>query len=322
MMDTHYNNDEYPLITIGMTSFNARETIVRALESALAQDWPNFEVVIVDDGSKDDSVAVIEKAIRGQNNCRLAVHEKNRGFPAALNTVVSETRGDFLAIWDDDDESLPNRLSVQYRTIVEYESRAGTKLIACYASGVRLYPNGYGVPFQAIGSRPEVPIGMCVADYHLFGDREKGIFYGGGTPSCSLMVRKSTLDAAGPYDEVLRRCEDSDFAVRVAWKEGHFIGCTEQLIRQFATGGHDKNPSVELESHRALIEKYRDYLIPKNRYRYALAWQKIKYYHFSRRPIRAFLALAGLALRHPVWTFTQFRRSAPARIAHERKMNL
>jgi GT2 family glycosyltransferase len=171
-----------------------------------------------------------------------------------------------------------------------------------------------------MGARPEIPVGMCVADYHLFGDRVKGVFYGGGTPSCSLMVRRSTLDAVGPYDETLRRCEDSDFAIRLARKGGHFIGCPEQVIRQFATGGHDKNPSVEYESHRALIEKYRDYLTPKNRYRYALDWQKIKYYHFSRQPFRAFLVLAGMAIRHPVWTFSQFRRSAPSRIAHERKM--
>ena len=69
-----------------------------------------------------------------------------------------------------------------------------------------------------------------------------------------------------------------------------------------------------------LIEKYRDYVLEKNRYRYALDWQKIKFYHFSRRRFRALVALAGLALRHPAWTIAQFRRSAPARLVHERRM--
>jgi glycosyltransferase involved in cell wall biosynthesis len=317
-INSHAQNQ--PLITIGMSCFNARDTIARALDSALAQDWPNVEIVVVDDGSNDDSVAVINDKIHGRGNCRLIVHGRNRGFPAALNSVVGAARGDFLAIWDDDDESRSDRLSVQYRRITEYEETTGTDLIACYASGVRLYPNGYDVPFAAIGSRPEVPVGMCVADYHLFGGRIGGVFYGGGTPSCSLMVRTTTLDAVGPYDESLRRCEDSDFAIRLARQGGHFIGCEEPLIRQFATGGSDKNPEVEYESHVALIEKYRDYVLEKNRYRYALDWQKIKFYHFSRRRFRALVALAGLALRHPAWTIAQFRRSAPARLVHERRM--
>jgi glycosyltransferase involved in cell wall biosynthesis len=310
-----------PLVTIGMTSFNARDTIARALDSALAQDWPNLEIVVVDDGSNDDSVAVINEKIHGRDNCRLIVHGRNRGFPAALNSVVGAARGEFLAIWDDDDESRTDRLSVQYRTIVEYEKLAGTDLVACYASGLRLYPNGYTIPFEAIGSRPEVPVGMCVADYHLFGARIGGVFYGAGTPSCSLMVRTSTLAAVGSYDETLRRCEDSDFAIRLARREGHFVGCGEQLIRQFATGGSDKKPDVEYDSHVALIEKYREYLIGINRYRYALDWQKIKFYHFSRKRVRAFVALAGLAMRHPAWTIAQFRRSAPARLVHERRMS-
>jgi glycosyltransferase involved in cell wall biosynthesis len=303
-----------------MTSYNAQDSIVRALDSALAQDWPNCEIVIVDDGSKDNSVAVIEDKIRGRDNCTLVVHGHNRGFPAALNTMVNNAKGEFIAIFDDDDESREDRLSCQYRAIVDHEKENGATMTACYGSGVRVYPNGYTVPLLAIGSRPVAPSGTLVMDYQLFGEKAKGVFFGNGTPSCSLMVRKSTFDAVGPYDENLRRCEDSDFAIRLATNGGHFIGTREEVIKQYATGGHDKSPSVDYDSRVSLIEKYRGYLDDKKRYRYALGWQKMKYYHYSRRPFRAFIELVSLALKHPVWTVSHFRRSAPARIVHERKM--
>jgi len=311
----------FPLITVGMTCFNAERTIERALDSALAQDWPNLEIVLVDDGSKDGSASRVEKKLGGRTDCRLVVHDRNRGFAAALNTMIAHAQGEFIAIFDDDDESRDDRVSCQYQTIVDYEKRANTKLVACYASGLRVYPNGYTRPFAAIGSRPIVPSGTSVADYHLFGTRASGVFFGAGTPSCSLMARKSTFAAAGPYDVTLRRTEDSDFAIRLARRGGHFVGCREELVTQHATGGHDKRPIVDYESHRALIEKNRDYLVERGRFRYALDWQKMKYHHFARQPFRACLALVGLAVRYPVWTFSQFWRAAPDRVIHEWRMS-
>lgn len=314
-------DDTRDLITVGMTCFNAERTIGRALDGALAQDWPNVEIVLVDDGSSDASMAVVEGKIAGRDNCRVIRHEQNRGFAAALNTMIANARGEFIAIFDDDDDSRGDRLTRQHDTIVDYERRTGVGLIACYASGLRVYPNGYTRPFTAIGSYPEVPTGACVADYHLFGEVARGVFLGGGTPSCSLMARRATFAAVGPYDETMRRTEDSDFAIRLARAGGHFVGCREELIRQHATGGHDKRPIVDYESHRALIEKNRDYLVAKGRYRYALDWQEMKYHHFARRPLRAWAALIRLAARHPAWTLAQLWRNAPGRMIHEWRMN-
>jgi len=64
-----------------------------------------------------------------------------------------------------------------------------------------------------------------------------------------------------------------------------------------------------------------DYLIDGGRYQYALDWQKLKYHHFSRQPVRACVALVSLALKHPAWTFSHFLRSAPNRAIHEWRMN-
>ena len=316
------NSDQnVPLITIGMTCYNSEDTIERAIDSALAQDWTNFEVVIVDDGSKDSTPKVVRNKIKDIPNARFIQHETNKKFPGALNTIIKNAKGEFIAIFDDDDESTPNRLSVQYRTITDYEWQAGVTLIACYGSGIRRYPNGYEVKFQAIGSRPNPPVGMETADYLMFYGKKEGVFYGSGTPSCSLMTRKTTYEVAGLYDETMTRSEDSDFSTRLGLKGGHFIGCPEEVIIQYATGGEDKRPEVTYNGYRFLMEKYKDYLVSCGRYDYAMLWNKLRLYHFGQRRLKTLGILFILFVKHPILTWSHFWSTAPRRIIHEWNMN-
>jgi len=123
-----------PLITAGLTCFNAHDTIVRAVKGALAQTWPNFEILVVDDCSTDGSWVVLEQLAREHSEVRLIRHERNRGFPAALNTLVQHAHGEFVAFFDDDDESVPDRLATQVDRIVSYEAARDAQLVLCYSS--------------------------------------------------------------------------------------------------------------------------------------------------------------------------------------------
>lgn len=309
-----------PLITVGMTSYCAGATIGRAIASALAQDWPNFELVVVDDCSPDDSPRLIEAAISGAPNARLVCRQVNGGPAAARNTILSEARGEFVAFFDDDDESLPQRLRVQCQRLMAYEAATGVRLAACYASGSRRYANGYTLEIDAIGSRGPALAGEVVADYLLFNGRREGLFYGGGTPTCALMARKSTLDALGGFDASMRRVEDVDFAVRLARAGGHFIGCPERLYRQVATEGSDKTPMMNLRAELQMVDKHADYLRRRRRYAYARDWFQIRFYHFTRRRLRFAAALAYFLLRFPVAGTRHLLRSAPGRVRHENRM--
>ena len=81
-----------PLITIGITCYDAEDTIRRAVESALTQTWTAREIIIVDDGSADDSATVIEEIGRTHDEIRLIGHGENRGVAEARNTVLAEAR--------------------------------------------------------------------------------------------------------------------------------------------------------------------------------------------------------------------------------------
>jgi glycosyltransferase involved in cell wall biosynthesis len=310
-----------PLVTIGLTCFNARDTIVRAVSSVLAQDWPNIEVLVVDDASTDDSLARAQAAIAGDPRVRIIGHQRNTGPGGARHTIVSNAKGEFVAFFDDDDESLPSRISKQVATLIAYEQRTGARLVACYASGIRRYPNGYILSLPAIGSRgAEAPSGPSVADYLLIYRRRTGWCYGSGTPACALIARRRTFTAAGGFDANLRRLEDADFAIRLAMLGGHFVGSAEKLFVQYATSAADKAPEKNLEAQLRLAAKNESYLRSIGRYYYARHWPKLGYWHFKRHYGRFLLELAGLCARHPAEVTAQLLTTGPRRLLHERRI--
>ncbi|GAH67310.1 unnamed protein product, partial [marine sediment metagenome] len=245
------------LVTIGVTCFNARETISRALESAIAQDWPMLEIIIVDDRSTDGSAELVRNFIASDARARLIQHRQNLGVGAARNTILAHARGKFIVFFDDDDESLPSRVREQVRVLAEHEAATGARLVACYAGGERRYPNNYRVDAPAIGSKGPTLTGAELADYLLVFKRRPGWFYGAGVPACALLARPETFEAVGGFDSTLRRLEDVDFAIRLALRGGHFVGTTERLYIRHMTGGAEKSPEASLAARSALAKKHR-----------------------------------------------------------------
>jgi GT2 family glycosyltransferase len=194
-------------------------------------------------------------------------------------------------------------------------------LIACYASGIRRYPNGYTIALPAIGSRGKVaPSGTVVADYLLTFQRQPGYFFGSGTPTCSLMTRRSTLAAVDGFDPELRRNEDADFAIRLALLGGHFVGTTEPLFLQYSTSAPDKSPEQNLEAQQRLVHKHRDYLEKIGGFDYASRWRRLRHWHFSRRYDRFMRELFGLFVRYPCTATLHLLNTGPRRLLHERRM--
>lgn len=253
------------LITVGITSYNAESTIERALKSALAQTWPNVELVVVDDCSTDSSWQKLKEAASTKSHIRLFRHQKNKGYPAALNTILRHAKGTFVAFFDDDDDSAPNRLAAQFDRITKYEARNAASLVLCY-SNRRIIRTGSNTHISlAIGRSQTEPNGLPVADY-ILGIARDPDFVWGMFGSCTLMARKSTLQAIGPFDERFRRCAEWDLAIRGATMGTHFIAVNSPLVTQYKTPTMDKAGSIPLKYALLLRDKHRDYLKSQGRY--------------------------------------------------------
>lgn len=309
-----------PIVTLGITCFNAEASILRAIRAAAAQTWQNTEILIVDDCSTDNSVALINDAIKDLPNARLIQHEKNMGVAAARSTLLNNAHGAFLAFADDDDESLPERLTTQVTRILAYEAAYDTRMIACYASGHRLYPNGHRLEIKAIGTRGIIPQGPAMADRMLFFRTIDGWDYG-GTPACALMARVSTMKEVGGFDPAFRRVEDIDWAIRFALRGGHFIGCPENLYRQYATDGSDKTAEKNLAAELQLVDKHRGYLEDVGYYTYARLWPRLRYAYFTKRYPLMLGVFALLLVRYPLPVLRHIIRTGPARLRRDANIN-
>ena len=308
------------LITIGMTAFNAVMTIERALAGALSQDWPNFEVVVVDDKSTDGTYELLARKAATEPRLKLIQNPVNSGCAAARNTLVMYAKGEFLAFFDDDDSSTPDRLKLQHDHIIAYERQHGVGMLACYASGTRVYPNGYEVAMPAVGSQGLPPAGRVMADYLLFNNRCRNTYYGAGAPTCALMVRTTVLRQLSGFDPLLRRQEDIDLAIRLAFMGGHFIGVRANVLTQFVSDGKDKGNLIEYQSTLRILEKNKAYLKDRRLYFYMRTWTLIRYHHFSGQDQYAFLCFITLLMFFPLRTLAHFSRSASKRFMHERRI--
>ena len=286
-----------PLITVGITCFNAANTISRAVLSAIRQDWPDKEIIVVDDSSNDESVAVVEELCTQFPEVRLIRHERNRGYAGSLNTIIKEAKGEFIAIFDDDDESVPRRLRAQWSRITSYERAQKCKLILCYANR-KVIKSGQSSPdhvANAIGRQSPEPHGIAVADY-LFGCAYDRRFVWGMFGSCTLMARRETLVAIGGFDETFRRCAEWDMAIHAAFRGAHFIAVDEPLISQYKTGGADKSGIIPLIYSIRLRQKHKDYLVKRRFYWASLAMARSNFHGNKGRLLksRAYAFLAGL----------------------------
>lgn len=258
---------ESSLISIGITCFNAELTIERAVKSALAQDWTEVEIIVVDDCSTDRSWEKLTYLSSVDPRIKTYRHIANKGYPSALNTMLAHARGEFIAIFDDDDDNVPDRLSAQVKRIVDHEQKSGSELVLCY-SNRDVIKGGYKKVdhvAQAIGRSAPEPYGQEVADYvfgtHATPGKTWGIF-----GSCTLMARRSSFETIGHFDENFRRCAEWDYAVRGAVVGAHFIAVDRSLVTQYKTSGLYKSGNIPLKYALLLREKYREHLDPRGLY--------------------------------------------------------
>lgn len=118
----------FPLVSVVMPVFNAEKYLPSAVRSILRQDYPNIELIAINDGSSDRSEAVLAKFARDDPRLRV-ISRENRGVTATLNQGLALARGDLIARMDADDISYPRRLSLQ---VSRFQANPRLALCGCH----------------------------------------------------------------------------------------------------------------------------------------------------------------------------------------------
>ncbi|MGN1063588.1 MAG: glycosyltransferase family 2 protein [Alphaproteobacteria bacterium] len=108
-----------PTVSVVMPVYNRADTVGEAIESILNQTYRDFEFIIVDDGSTDNTPTVLKEYADKDSRIRIITHPENRGISAARNTAQEKARGTWLAIMDSDDVALPIRLEKQLTALAQ-----------------------------------------------------------------------------------------------------------------------------------------------------------------------------------------------------------
>lgn len=172
-----------PLVSILVAAFNAQQTVLAAIDSLLAQDHADLEVLICDDGSRDDTVALLKSRYASDRRVRLYTSAANQGPYNIRNALLPEARGQIIAYHDADDLALPSRISSQLKAL-----RAASA-DACFTNWVRVRPSGVIQVFRDQGVRRLSLI--------------------------SLMARRTVIESLGGFRSA-RFAADREFYLRLA----------------------------------------------------------------------------------------------------------
>jgi glycosyltransferase involved in cell wall biosynthesis len=187
------------VVSIIMPVYNGAEYLAGAIESVLAQSYPQWELVLVDDGSTDETAVIVQQF----NDARIRYHyQENRGQAAALNTGLSLAQGEFVTTLDADDSYSPESLQSRVTLLNQHP-----EIEIVYGDGFYCYESGE--PFLRFTEYMPTGVTGDVYDTLIVSP-----FYGTGA---TVMIRRQLLlDRQVGYDETIVWCQDWDFYIRLA----------------------------------------------------------------------------------------------------------
>lgn len=190
------------MISVVIPAFNSEATIARAIESVLAQTYTDYEIIVVDDGSKDNTAQAV-KAFGDKVNY---IYQDNAGVSVARNTAISAASGEWLAFLDADDKWLPKKLQKQINLL-----RANPQLKWCCTNRYQ----SDGKRKAVFGNEKKIKKALQDKDYF------ESYFLAAAKDQCPiittcLMIHKSLFGELGSFDPQYVRGQDLDMWWRIA----------------------------------------------------------------------------------------------------------
>lgn len=234
---------EAPTVSVVIPAYNAAWCVAKAIDSVLAQDYRDFELIVVDDGSTDDTA----KVLAAYGDAIRVIRKPNGGLSSARNTGIAAARGEFIAFLDADDWWLPGKLRLQMSSMRQNANIGFSSTTARVVD-----PDGNLVNIWACAHWD----GPFLA--HLFGSNAD--VAGSGS---AVIARRSLFDQVGGFDETLRSLEDIDMWMRLAAVSEY--ACLEEPLTVILKrpDSMSRNLEVMREAALAVMTKNRS-LLPRS----------------------------------------------------------
>lgn len=231
-----------PIVSIILPTYNRARLIGRSINSVLLQTFHDFELIVVDDASTDNSEDVIKEL--SDPRLRYIRHEMNRGGAAARNTGIQAAAGNFIGFQDSDDEWLPEKLAKQIQAFHTSSQETGVVYSGC--NRIDGLKKTY-IPSPGINPKR--------------GKLHSRLLAGNFITLPSLLVKKECLEKVGVFDERLLRLHDWDLFIRIARHYDFAFIDEPLLISYFTSESISSKEDSLLEACEIILDKHHDDLI-------------------------------------------------------------
>ena len=227
-----------PTVSVIIPTYNRAHLIGRALDSVLNQTYKDFEVIIIDDGSQDNTKEIVDCFT--DRRIRYICLERNMGAGAARNKGIEASEGYYISFQDSDDEWLPDKLKKQVDILDAGFSEVGY----VYTDMCKVHRNGKDEPWLS----PTIVQGKIINEQRLdYQVHRLGIQ--------TTLIKKECFEKVGIFDERFPRLIDLDFFVRLA-KQFDSYHIKEPLVQFHTSNGISSNEKNLAIGRILLLEKY------------------------------------------------------------------
>lgn len=200
-----------PLVSVVIPNYNYGRFLAQAIDSALAQTYPNVEIIVVDDGSTDDSAEIL----KSYSDKIRRIKQTNRGVSSARNNGTAASKGELVAFLDADDVWLPEKLEKQVG-IFQADDKVG--LVHC--GMVDFEDNGNLLSEHLDGMNGYVALDLL--------RYRRSVILGGGS---AVVVKRKAFEKTGGFDENLRVGEDWEFYYQAA--KHYKVGFVKEVLLKY-----------------------------------------------------------------------------------------
>ncbi|RLC39556.1 MAG: glycosyl transferase [Candidatus Nealsonbacteria bacterium] len=230
-----------PTVSVIIPTYNRAHLIGRAIQSVLDQTYQDFEIIVVDDASTDNTKEVV-KSFGDKRIKYLRLRENSGSSAAPKNTAIKITKGKYIALLDSDDEWLPEKLEKQ----------------------IQLFKNSKKKNLGFVGCNVLVVDEQTNKRYEYKTPKYKNVFQrllenDFIWSSSSVMVKKSVIDNVGLFDESLKNANDWEMWIRIAQKYD-FDFVDEPLFKYYWHGGNITRTAGNLKKI-----QYKEYILIKHK---------------------------------------------------------